>query len=68
MPVVALMIVVFIFKLYVPGGVSAHLTGAVITYVLVIIPLALANYHENRKRLVSRLKNLEEILEELSSD
>jgi hypothetical protein len=63
-PLSAAIGVLLIFLLYVPGGVSEHLLGAFITYVLTLLSCYLAIRSENKKNFVQPLDQLGEILNE----
>ena len=52
------------FRLYVPGGVLAHKTGAIITFAITIISCAFAIASENRKSFEQPLRNLQNLMAE----
>jgi hypothetical protein len=56
------------FKLWVPGGVSANPTGALITFAITVISCAAAIYSENRKNFRGPLTDLHQLLEEFEHD
>jgi hypothetical protein len=60
--------VVLIFKLYVPGGVKEHPTGALISFALTLISCAMAIRSENKKSFEQPLRQLEHILEEFDNE
>ena len=53
-----------IFEIFVPGGIQAFTTGAVITYALTLISCYWAIRSENKKSFIQPLNQLKEILEE----
>lgn len=63
-PLSAVIGVFLIFRLYVPGGVLAHLGGAAITFAITMVSCALAIHAENKKNFREPLKNLRAILDE----
>jgi hypothetical protein len=52
------------FRLYVPGGVPQHLTGASITYLLSLLSCGWAIRRENRRHFELPLRNLKALLTE----
>lgn len=56
------------FKLYVPGGVPAYQTAALIIFCATIISCAVVIKSENKKSFEQPLANLRKIREEFSSD
>ena len=52
------------FRLYVPGGVPQHLTGAVITYLLSLLCCGWAIQRENRTHFELPLRKLKDLLAE----
>jgi hypothetical protein len=59
--------VFILFKLYVPGGVQAHWTGAVMTFAITLISCALAIRTENRKNFREPLEQFDRVLAEFRS-
>ena len=56
------------FKLFVPGGIYEHTTGAAITFIFTLISCALAIHSENNKSFKQPLQQLQDILEEFKSE
>jgi hypothetical protein len=56
------------FKLYVPGGVYEHVTGAGITFILAIVSCAVAIRAENKKSFTQPLQQIQEILDEFKTE
>jgi hypothetical protein len=56
--------VVLTFKLYVPGGLETHLTGAVIAFVITLISCGAAIIKENKKNFEMPLQQLRELLKD----
>lgn len=59
--------VMLVFKLYVPGGVYEHPTGAAITFVFTILSCVWAIISENKIRFIQPLQHLQGILEEFKN-
>lgn len=53
-----------LFRLYVPGGVVHHPTGAAVTYLLALLACGWAIWRENRTRFEQPMRQLKELLEE----
>lgn len=56
------------FKLYVPGGVQQHPSGAIVTFVITLFACAMAIRSENKKSFEQPLHQLREILSEFKSE
>jgi hypothetical protein len=56
------------FKLYVPGGVSSHFTGAVITFFITVLSCAIAIRSENKKSFQKPLHDLQTLLNEFKNE
>jgi hypothetical protein len=56
------------FKLYVPGGVSSHFTGAVITFFITVLSCAIAIRSENKKSFQKPLHDLRILLNEFKNE
>ncbi|WP_128547356.1 hypothetical protein [Larkinella soli] len=56
--------VFLVFTLYVPGGVQAFPSGAILCYGLTLLSCFFAIRHENRRSFVQPLRQLSSILEE----
>jgi hypothetical protein len=56
--------VILVFKLFVPGSVAAHPTGALITFLLTLISCTVAIGSENKKNFREPLRQLQEMLKE----
>jgi hypothetical protein len=54
------------FRLYVPGGVPQHPTGAVLTFLLTLLACGWAIRRENRRHFEQPLHHLQELLAEFS--
>lgn len=54
--------VFLVFKLYVPGGVQTHITGAVITFIITLISCGAAIIKENKKNFELPLQQLSALL------
>ena len=63
-PLSAAIGVILVFTLYVPGGVQAFPTGALITYSLTLLSCYWAIRAENTKSFIQPLQQLEAILQE----
>jgi hypothetical protein len=61
-PVSALIGVFLTFRMYVPGGVSEHPVGAIITLGITLVSCAMAIHNENKKNFRQPLENLQGIL------
>ena len=60
----AVMVWIF-FRIYLPGGVNEHWTGAIIWFVITLASCIVAIVIENKKRFKQPLAQLEEILQDL---
>jgi len=56
--------VILIFKLYVPGGVYGHVTGATITFIISLLACAIAIKSENKKSFERPIQLLQNVLNE----
>jgi hypothetical protein len=56
------------FKLYVPGGVAGHPTGAIMAFVITLLTCAAAIVSENRRNFERPLQQLQELLDEFKED
>jgi hypothetical protein len=56
------------FKLYVPGGVSAHPQGAGITFIITLASCIAAIISENRKSFEQPIRQLKHILDEFQNE
>jgi hypothetical protein len=63
-PVSAAIGVFLTFELYVPGGVSSHFTGAVITFFITVLSCAVAIRSEDKKSFETPLHDLQTLLDE----
>ena len=59
--------VILTFKIYVPGGVPGHLTGALITFIIALLSCFFAVRSENKKRFEEPLHQLQEIIREFEN-
>jgi len=66
-PLSAAIGVVLVFKLYVPGGVPQHLTGALISFIITLLSCAMAIRSENKKSFEQPLRQLRNILDEFNN-
>jgi len=57
-----------VFKLYVPGGVAAYPSGAVITFGITIISCVIAIWSENKKSFEEPLSQLQQVLDEFKRE
>ncbi|HYH14132.1 MAG TPA: hypothetical protein VD794_02865 [Flavisolibacter sp.] len=55
------------FRLFVPGGVEAHPTGAIITAAITLLCCGLAIFSENKKSFQQPLQQLRELLKEFKT-
>ncbi|TGD77677.1 hypothetical protein [Hymenobacter wooponensis] len=55
-----------VFRLYVPGGVPQHPTGALLTYLLALLASGWAIQRENRLHFEQPLRQLQDLLAEFS--
>jgi len=67
-PLSAIIGIVIVFKLYVPGGVSDHPVGAIITFIITLASCIAAIVSENRKSFQQPIRHLREILEEFNNE
>ena len=65
-PLSAAVGVLLTFSLYMPGGASAHLFGAALTYVLTLISWYMAIRAENKKSFIQPLEQLNAILNDIN--
>ena len=65
LPLTSVILTGIIFMLYVPGGVEAHITGAVIMCVGTLLVYGVAAWFENKKHFIHPLNRLRYILEDL---
>ena len=63
-PISAAIGVLLVFTLYVPGGVQAYPTGALITYLATLLSCYYAIVNENKKSFLLPLRQLENLLQE----
>lgn len=63
-PLITALGVYLVFKLYIPGGVRQHLTGATATYLLSLSACGWAIVRENYRHFEQPLHNLEKVLDE----
>lgn len=66
-PLITALGVYLIFQLYVPGGVSQHLTGATTTYLLSLLACGWAIMRENDNHFKQPLGELEKVLDEFKN-
>ena len=59
--------VVLVFKLYVPGGVSQHIIGALISFIITLVSCAIAVRSENEKSFEQPLRQLRNVLDEFNN-
>ena len=64
-PLVSLVLVSILFKLYVAGGIAEHLTGGILSFAAVMIVFITATYLENRKHFINPLRQLKSVLTDL---
>ncbi|MEO6167523.1 MAG: hypothetical protein ABIO46_10895 [Chitinophagales bacterium] len=67
-PLSCLIMVLIVFKLYVPGEIEEHVTGAIISFLALLSCFAAAIYFQNRKRFIAPLRQLKLILEDIAQD
>lgn len=60
--------IVLTFLLYVPGGVEAHWTGAIITFVVTLLSCIVAIRSENKKSFEEPIGQLQLILDEFKTE
>lgn len=66
-PLITALGVYLIFRIYVPGGVSQHLTGATITFLLFLLACGWAIIRENYYHFKQPLGDLEKVLDEFKN-
>jgi len=66
LPLTSVILTGIIFMLYVPGGVEAHVTGAVICSVATLLIYSVAAWFENKKHFIHPLNRLRFILEDIA--
>lgn len=66
-PLITALGVYLIFRLYVPGGVSQHLTGSTTTYLLSLLACGWAIRRENNNHFKQPLGELEQVLDEFKN-
>lgn len=59
--------VMLTFKLYVPGGVYEHWTGAIMIFAITILSCAAAIRLENRKNFEGPIRQLQQVLDEFDN-
>lgn len=64
-PANCLILMVILFRLYVPGGIQAHIPGGIALFVLGLLIFGIAAWFENRKHFVKPLRNFALILEDM---
>jgi hypothetical protein len=67
-PLSCFIMVMIVFKLYVPGGMEDHLTGGIISFLALLACFVTAIYFENRKRFIEPLRQLELVLEDIDKN
>ncbi|SFH07927.1 hypothetical protein [Pontibacter chinhatensis] len=67
-PLLSAIGVILVFNLYFPGGVTAFLTGAIVTYLLTLLSCFLAIQNENKKYFLRPLQELQAILDDYKSE
>jgi hypothetical protein len=67
-PLSAAIGVTLIFKLYVPGGLDEHWTGAIITFIITVISCIIAIRSENRKSFKEPIRQLQSILDDFRNE
>src|SRR4030095_5857191 len=67
-PLSAAIGVILIFKLYVPGGLDEHWTGAIITFIITVISCIIAIRSENKKSFKEPIQQLQNILDEFRNE
>lgn len=67
-PVSCFIILIIIFKLYMPHPIETYIVGASITYLLILVIFILAILHENKKRFHKPLHHLEAMIKEMEQD
>lgn len=67
-PLSCFIMMVIVFKLYVPGGMEAHLTSGIISFLALLACYVVAIYFENRKRFIEPLRQFELVLEDIDED
>lgn len=65
LPLTSAILTGILFMLYVPGGVEAHTTGAVIACLGMLLVYGIAAWFENKKHFVHPLNRLRFILEDI---
>jgi len=65
LPLTSAILTGIIFMLYVPGGVEAHLAGAVTVCVGMLLVYGIAAWFENKKHFIHPLNRLKFILEDI---
>ncbi len=68
LPITSVILAAIIFKLYVPGGLEEHFTGAIILSAVMLIIYGVAAWFENRKHFVKPLRRLTFILEDMGKN
>jgi len=64
-PISCLVLEGVLFKLYVPGGIKAHLPAALAVYAGIVLIFGTAAWFENKKHFVQPLRRLEFILKDI---
>ena len=64
-PITCLLLEGILFKLYVPGGIQAHLAGGAIIYAGIVLIFGTAAWFENRKHFIRPLRRLAFILKDI---
>ncbi|MEO6720681.1 MAG: hypothetical protein ABIN67_09945 [Ferruginibacter sp.] len=64
-PVNSLVVVGVLIQIYMPGGIEANLTQAIIGFVIMMLVYATAAWYENNKHFVKPLRQFQLILEDM---
>jgi hypothetical protein len=67
-PVSSAIGVFLVFRIWVPGGVQAHWTGAAITFAVTLVSCGVAIYAENKRNFEAPLVKLNEVLKEFKDE
>jgi hypothetical protein len=67
-PVNSLVLTGVVFKLYVPGGIEAHLITGIAAFITMVLIFSIAAWLENKKHFINPLRQFKLILEDMEKN
>jgi len=64
-PVNSFILVMILFKLYVPGGIEQNLFWSIVSFVLLVLMYAIAAWFENKKHFIQPIERFSVMLEDI---